>query len=316
MKTVLLTIVFIIIVSSEMQGQKFNYSNSFDNYSNDTTLSIGTEVNNIWEIGSSTKGFFEGSNRATKPSIMTDTIDPYPINNISTFEIDFGNTFFRLYHMFVFQFDHKFQTDIGNDGGYIEISYDDGITWNNFILDTLVTLEQTMVDGVFSNFYSKEDTLTDGTPAFTGQSDDWIISGISWFWTGIDYSWIDEDGIDLKLRFVFKSDDVNDNKAGWIIDNIILGYGNAESIEESINSFSSQLFPNPIFNESILKFENPMNSNVYIQIFNSSGLKIMETKTNSNYIKLIQKDFKEGLYIYKIVYERDNTYSIGEFIVN
>ncbi len=125
-----------IFVHASAQNE-FSYRNNFNNPDSDSYLEIGKEENNVWQIGFPSKDFFSGNEYVIPPSIMTDTINSYPINNSSSFEISFGNeTLKYIYHFFVISFQHKVQTNSGHDGGIVEISYDDGTNWTNIISDS------------------------------------------------------------------------------------------------------------------------------------------------------------------------------------
>jgi len=131
----------------------------------------------------------------------------YPINNFSTFQISFERSFFDfLYYHFMIQFKHKYQTDDGKDGGYIEISYD-GLNWTNIIKDTLISIYSDPPN--LYNFYNETDTIVNGESAFTGQSDGWITSEFDWAWGAWDYEWMTGNEITPVIRFVFKSDSID-----------------------------------------------------------------------------------------------------------
>ena len=82
---------------------------------------------NIWQIGTPSKIIL---NSAYSPSLalITDSINPYPINNSSTFEL-----LIRTDDYTEISFWHRLNTDTLTDGGVIEISTDFGNSWQNVI---------------------------------------------------------------------------------------------------------------------------------------------------------------------------------------
>lgn len=298
----LVSLIVILSLSKLVYSQDyFDYRNSFDNLPNDTLLVIGNETNNIWQIGNPQKPFFYGDDYRNPPGIMTDKLNNYPINNYSSFEIAFEGLFHFFYHNFTISFHHKYQTTSRMDGGFIEISYDNGNNWLNIINDTSI-----FDYGEFSstsNFYSTEDTIFDGTPAFTGQSDSWINSQVNWTWSNFEYPWLDEDGVRIKIRFVFKSDSEIENKAGWIVDNIWLAYSPASAIDE-INEDYSIIYPNPT-NGMILVDQTGSKQQIKtINIVSASG-KMVDFKKqliDKNLIQLDISNLHSGLYIIQITY--------------
>jgi hypothetical protein len=296
------------------QDNSFYYYNEFNSGLQDSYLKISNEDDNIWQIGYPTKDFFAGTVNISPPSIMTDTINNYPINNYSYFEIDFGNTIFhQFYQFFNIYFQFKIQSDSGNDGGFLDISYDGGTTWENIVNDSCIN-KYGELQG-YSNFYSVDDTLVDGTPSFSGQSEEWIRAGVSWAWSGFDYPWIDSNGVKLKIRFIFKSDSIEDDMAGWIIDNINLDYSWYESVEKISNFVPSKIYPNPVENESILQLENTLKEKILVEIYNSYGILLKSTIINEDNLHILNSDFKQGIYFYQATYYKTNKKSIGKFII-
>jgi hypothetical protein len=258
----------LLLISTISSAQEFFYENNFDGSNTDSLLRMGEEENNIWQIGASSKTVFSGIDSAeylivggvaydiiVPPSIMTDTANNYPTNNVSSFEIEFGHDSF-------------------GDGGVIELSHDGGLNWENIIEPTFPAW--TGGHGI----YTANDTLADGTPAFTGESENWISSTFQWQWHPSTHPWAESDTIDLRIRFLFKSDSIENNMAGWIIDNIQLLYSSTESIKENELQIHSKVFPNPVYSESILRFDNSTEESLIVEIFNVHGTNLKSTITN------------------------------------
>jgi len=309
--------VFILLLLSNglyAQQEYFSYENSFDNRPTDSIINLTDSVDNIWQIGVSNKTVFSGNGNISPPSLITDTLNNYPINNVSIVELDLSfKTFDFLYHNFYLQFNTNFQTDIGKDGGSIEISYDAGSTWTNVLEDTLISDYAEFPQ--FTGLYKKQDTLFDGSYGFSGESSDWETVILSWAWTGSHSGWFDEPGMQLKFRFVFKSDSIVDNFAGWAIDNFWFYYDWYESVKSNENNFISEVFPNPVYSYSIIGFDNIDSEEVKINIYNINGEILKTIIVNNGQAPICKNDFESGLYFYKMQLRDSKRFSTGKFIV-
>ena len=85
MKIIILS--FFVLIAISLKSQAY-YNQYFDgantNPLNSFMIGIGTNTNNIWQVGKPQKTLF--SSASTTPNvIITDTINYYPNNNVSTF---------------------------------------------------------------------------------------------------------------------------------------------------------------------------------------------------------------------------------------
>lgn len=193
-----------------------------------------SQSNNIWQIGTPLKPLFN-STYSVPLALVTDTINPYPINNTSSFsfivwtDCNWSNIYFK----------HRINTDSLLDGGVIEYSIDGGTIWNNIINSTYTLW----------NFYSSSDTITSNSnkPGFTGTKD-W---NLSWFEgpTLNDF---------VEYRFTFTSDSINTSMEGWLIDDIVINNG-IVGINEIESNNSIQIFPNPTTDFITIKTDNLTN---------------------------------------------------------
>src|ERR1700745_1168639 len=78
----------------------------------------------LWQIGRTYKSFFT-TDSAGAIAMMTDTLNPYPVNANNWFVIKIPNWWGNT----IFDFWHKYQTDSSHDGGIVEFSIDAGTTW-------------------------------------------------------------------------------------------------------------------------------------------------------------------------------------------
>jgi len=74
MKSLIISAIFLIILINLYSQDNWNYQNTFESYSNDSSLTIGADSNNIWQIGIPCKIFFNSA--YSEPlAILTDTIN-------------------------------------------------------------------------------------------------------------------------------------------------------------------------------------------------------------------------------------------------
>ncbi len=108
----------------------------------------------------------------------------------------------------------------------------------------------------------------------------------------------------IMFRFNFKSDGVQTNKAGWIIDNITIdmediGGGIAENNQ---SSFDVKLFPNPVENQSIMQvIPSGDDKNFSMSIYNATGQLVSKSCIDHNNQFIINKnELNSGIYFYSV----------------
>jgi hypothetical protein len=234
---------------------------------------------NLWQIGAPQKTFF--SEAYTAPNAMvTDTINLYPADNHSSFTLAVGgfnmNEWYYIYDIFL-DFRHKFDTDTLKDGGYIQVSWDKGITWMNIIHDTVyweVTPGTTWDPGNIS-LYSESDTLYNGEFGFSGNSGGWIHTSMTWHLIPVK-SQMDFPPDTMLIRFNFISDNTDNPHEGWMIDqirlfSIDLGSGICED-----GTSHSHVAPNPMKTSSAVILDNTY-QNVSYELTDMQG-RVVERK--------------------------------------
>jgi hypothetical protein len=184
-------------------------------------------------------------------------------------------------------FYHKYDLEMNIDGGIIETSWDDGVSWQNLIFDTLI------MNNVFDtqNMYTAQDTIWafNNQPGFTGFQDSLVLSSIT-FWSNFEINYDT-----LLLRYTFKSDSVNTDNEGWMLDEFQFG-GFLVGIEDNYEP-SDQLiiYPNPVYDRLSISLNN---EDVYnVRIYSMLGVKIAEY-ANSKTIFI--GDIPIGLYIIEV----------------
>jgi hypothetical protein len=210
MKLKLLLLTFALVLTCSLTKGQAQYLQYFDgadtSVSNSIIIDIDTSSSNVWQIGKPQKVLFDSA--ATFPNaIVTDTLNPYPANNISRFQFVVPQPQSTPWGILALQWKQKLDMDQGQDGGLVEFSID-GITWQNAFNNPYVY-----------NFYGfnapNADTLATGEYAFSGTDpnwrDIWLCYDLSWTWSVSDT---------VLIRYTLISDSANNNREGWMIDNM------------------------------------------------------------------------------------------------
>ena len=258
-------------------------------------ITIPFNNENIWQVGQLQKSFL-GNTISDKNWIVTDTLNGYPINKDQYFDVllpaidsSWGEGILSFYH--------RYQTDSLCDGGFIEVSYDDGETWKNIIFDL------GHINTRFIGLYEESDTIPGNIPAFTGTIQEWAYVELYWHWVAlVKKSGYENYGRPI-IRFRFKSDSTDTEKDGWLIDQMVFrGYG----IMGNINSPDTEginVFPNPV--SEIMNITIPDNiGSVIMKVYCVDGRLEFRKKIYSS--ESIDLSFLErGVYIYDLYL--DNT---------
>lgn len=232
--TAVLLLCFVRYSTAQFYTQYFDGADT--NVYNAILIDIDPDSLNVWQIGTPQKIIFDSA--ATQPkAIVTDTINFYPTNDTSRFiakvVMNFPN-----WGIFALQWKQKLDMDTAFDGGIVEYSTDTGNTWVNVFNNPFVY-----------NFYgfqsANADTLTGGEFAFSGTDSTWRD-----IWLCFDLSWIQQFqwGDTLFFRFTLLSDSVNNNKEGWMIDNMLSHITIIHTVKEVEQENYLKVYPNPASN--------------------------------------------------------------------
>lgn len=274
-------------------------------------LVIDTSSQNIWQIGEPNKIFFDSA-YSIPNAIVTDTLNFYPINNNSYFDLKIGAFNYDdgyPYDIFI-EIKHKFDTDTLKDGGFITVSYDNGLTWMNIINDTVYGQATPSWDN--ANLYNFNDTLYNGQFGFSGHSNGWITTMFSWHYITVKNN-IDVIGDTMIVRFNFISDSIENNKEGWMIDNIKLysvdlGFG-----INDIKSLKFNITPNPMNETAIIELDSY--NEIQLSIFNFQGNLVRQKNYFNNQSIIINRDkLNSGIYFIKIRTE-ENLVGIRKLVI-
>jgi hypothetical protein len=242
MKKFVLTIIFAVGLMIQ-SGFSQNYAQYFDG--SDSAFFVpwwgsgslyvykDTMPGNIWEVGPPQKLIFDSA--ATLPNaIVTDTVNYYPINNTSSFYFDVVP--YSSHSILGIQWKQKLDMDKGTDGGLVEFSFDYGATWLN-------AFNNPYVWNFFGYDAQNADTLASGEYAFSGTDSTWKDV---WLCYQLDFVAASTDSI--KIRFTLKSDSVDNNREGWMIDNLNAHITMGHPVKDVAKSNYFNVFPNPAKN--------------------------------------------------------------------
>lgn len=278
-------------------------------------VSILQLPHNIWQIGPPQKTFF-GNSFTLPNAIVTDTINYYPVSNISSFELMVGD--FNMggswwhYNLFI-DFRHKYDTDTLRDGGIIAVSWDNKETWLNIRYDTVATALVTPGRNYGwqyygnTNLYDTSAKLFNGQPGFSGNSGSWIHSCMAWYDIPVKNP-LTLPGDTMYLRFNFVSDNMQQDHEGWMIDqirlfNIDLGSGIKEYMSGETHSY---FYPNPVSDQATF-IMNKTYRNVYYELTDCKGSVLLKKDLGScDEFIFDRKDLADGIYFMRLVL--DNKY--------
>jgi len=276
---------------------------------------IDTGVNNLWQIGSPHKIYFDSAFSGNK-AILTDTLNYYPPNNTSSFRFVIRQPYTQTCQTCMY-FWQKYDMDTVGDKGIIEASYDGGNSWL-LLKDTANILPWGSYISWQMDYTLINGNLSSHKLILSGKSNGWIQSSICWQW----YFAVKTDTIismpdSLMIRFTFSSDSIVKNKEGWMIDNIVTTEylpQNCTGIEEK--SFNRQISANPNpFSSSTIISTGKMLENAGLILYNDCGQKIKQIgNINGNSFLLQRGNLPAGLYFLRLT-ENDKTVAYGKLMI-
>lgn len=247
---------------------------------------------NIWQIGMPEKTNIPlPYSPFPYPSMVTDTMLPYPTNDTSSFIVSvchfFQGGFLPYVTVSNWELIYYMDSDSLNDFGKIEVSVDQGNTWWN-LQSAGLTYGDTILTGNTGGLVTmKFDPTFDPTPDFYNH----LITVSANMTIPIETMWI---------KFTFTSDENPEEKMGWVIQSLFSSQGLFSSVEDiRANSFAVKTFPNPANDLINLKIENEASNNYDVQFFNTAGQLILQTSIQNGYQKEIDiSNFPQGIYHY------------------
>lgn len=283
-----------------IQAQDYDFCIFFDDaqYLDRVTIDSVTYPENCWQIGSPQKPGFNYAHSQPN-AIITDTINSYPVNNVSVFTImDFvlGGYYYGLK---IFSGYYYIQSDSLNDYGKMEFSPDNGSTWIDLINDTL---------------YPANFQWDSNKPVLTGNSNDWKYFEIMLVDIGSIFNI--QIGDTLLFRFTFTSDDTQDNLGGLMYDDICF-WEFIEGISETrFMPIRTSIFPNPSKDFFTINFENPRSDFFELAVYDEQSHRVI-TKENigGKSFFLNAASLKPGIYFYKLTNNNLKERGWGKMVV-
>ncbi len=252
--------------------------------------------NCIWQIGAPQKNVFTSSASAPN-SIVTDTVNPYPINDTSSFiikhEVGWGYLGMGLGNI---RMEGNFFANTGSINDYckIEFSPDNGSFWISLMNDSLI----------YGQNWPFSSNLN-----FSSNSNSWQHFEIDLANVVNFFNFQPSDTVQYKFTFI--SDGIADSLDGVMFDNIKILDVFGGSIEE-IRPNSKSVFPNPFSNQLTL---NVTAETKHVVIYDVNG-KVVFANQNLNATSLIidTTNFNEGIYFYILSDENGVTLESGKLV--
>ncbi len=308
----ILAALLIIILPDKASAQNFD-SISFETPT--SKIIIDSVGNNIWEIGTPGKDFFNSAHSGTK-AILTDSISSYPPNDTSFFIYVIRNPYTSTCYTSM-EFWHKYDMDTLNDIGIIDASYDGGNSWI-IVNDTNGVLPMDSYFWWDSDYHESNGNYTVHPLTITSKSDGWIQSKFNWqWWIPIKFDTIIYPPDSLMIRFTFISDSMETNREGWMIDDIVTvsaSWQSCSAINEITADINISVFPNPFSLQTTIRTEYHL-KNSTLTIYNSFGQKVRQMEYISGQsVTILRKDLLSGLY-YLLLSEKGKILATKKIII-
>jgi len=304
MKKILILIYFLPLTTfSQFWFEVYPHTTTYnfestENYDYLTFDTIPNQIN-IWQIAKPSKPILDTTIYANQTNfnvIITDSLNPYPINDTSSFTIKIPIPSYAT--DFFLEGSYYIDSDSLNDYGKIEYSMDNGVNWVLISDDTLTYTNQNDPPDTSSwPIYYNHPPIV-----LTGLSNEWksfhinLIESYQLFNHNTDQSWLDT----ALYRFTFISDQTFDDRDGLMFDNINIVNVFAFNIHENKSS-SIKIYPNPL-TSNVINFANKDVNQV--KLFNSNGKLVFEQ--NSATIKeLTIPNLAKGIYIIHAITTED-----------
>jgi hypothetical protein len=228
---------FILLIAGlimHVSGYTQTYSQYFDGADtslwNSVIIYIDTNTSNTWQIGPPQKSIFDSA--ATLPNaIITDTINPYPVNNSSNFSFGIDPESFG-WGILALQWKQKLDMEKGKDGGVIEF-------WNGLANEWENAFNNPYVYAFYGFEPENADTLESGEYAFSGTDSTWRD-----IWLCFDLNWLSYYDT-LAFRYSLLSDSVQEEREGWVMDNFLAHVTIIHSVNEIEQEDYINIWPNP-----------------------------------------------------------------------
>jgi hypothetical protein len=280
---------FLIIAPAKAQFDYYQYFDGADtSILNSVFIDIDPDTNNVWQIGPPQKTIFNAASSVPNV-IVTDTINPIPLNNTSRFSFTLDNGNFSQ-GVLAIQWKQKLDMDPGREGGIIEYSLDSGQTWLNVFNNPFVY-----------SFYGYNQANTDTIDAtnefaFSGRDTTWRDIWLCFFYN------VQMQQDTISLRYTLKTDSINDVREGWMIDNLSAHITILHTAKGGQQVDNILAFPNAT--TGIVNIETTQLANTQfieeVYLFSTNGQLIKTYAVNSANATLNLSDQPRGTYYLKV----------------
>jgi len=253
-----------------------------------------------WQVGKPQKTVFNESWEGVN-AIVTDTLNPYPVNDTSVFEIfklaDLGwqNVIANWgTHVATLSGYYYVNSDTLNDFGKMELSLDNGQSWIDLLNDPV---------------YSDMIYWTSPKPILSGSSNGWVHFDV--FLAFLRDRFVINFNDTIRFKFTFISDNIQTNKDGLMYD-LIYFEDYAEGIQAIEKKSLFRVFPNIAKDNINIITENPSQNDNSIEMYNQSGQCVFR-KTNFTENLINVSDLPNGFYYLKLI--KSKAFDIKKIVV-
>lgn len=276
---------FLAVSFTFLFSQTTNYFQYFEpNVSNNFTVAIGTNTDNVWQIGVPSKTLFSSAS-STPNAIITKTAGVYPKSNVSTFSFVVQTYTWCSICPSALQWNQKLDMEAGKDGGIVEFSTN-GISWNN-------ALTQNNGWWLYGHMPANKDTINGNELCFSGTDNVWRS-----MWLCIQGS-VANVNDSIWYRFTFKSDTIQTNQEGWVIDNFFQHISVMHPVKENSGPDIMYIYPN--ITNGIVNIESRKSSVVdkidNITLTDLSGKVIEDYGPNGKKVVIDLSKHPQGTYL-------------------
>ncbi len=268
------------------------------------TINDGLDEGGVWQIGPPQKEFLNFAYN-DEMVIITDTINPYPINDTSSFTINHivGELSFPGGNLYSFTLRGAYfsQLDEG-DVCKMEYSVNQGESW----YDLVDPIDE---QGYYVSWHSE-------IPDFSVQTNDWELFDLEWSIL-LKYEENGDEiqvGDTLQVRFSLLSDTTSGNAEGIMFDSFWLEQNEESVFDSNYRIFNSSARPNPTLGLVEITFSNPNALETDVTIFNQVGQDVYSVETVNGNVEIDLGHLPKGIYTYRLLQEKVQSLSRGKIV--
>ena len=226
-KTLLLFTFVLLIIGIKAQ----TYQQYFDGAdTTDYSIKYSFDSNSVWQVGPPQKLIFDSA--ASIPNVLiTDTASTYPGPDTSIVEFIIP-AYYYWSGIGAIQWLQKLDMDSARDFGMVEYKPHPDSAWMNAFNSPYLY-----------NFYgfdsSNVGAMPNGDSAFTGTDSSWSDIWLCIDWT---YYYLTDTAY---LRFTFISDTIDENREGWMVDNLLAHITLIHTVKEDDPDTYMKVYPTP-----------------------------------------------------------------------